>query len=212
MTLSTTHLISISVAFVGLLMVLESFIIINSRGVDVNGELPFMVFGTTFAAGMPAIVGIIGPWSKSWYWYLFIGFLIVSGFMSYIRSRGFTIRVFNGNVKTVQGGVEKILKQQYPKYQKESAQATDGQIVKYTLPDGKYPVQINEKKQGLMNDAYVEIVASEALWNKAFQLELLAFVNQARKRRTTGSVLKGVRPRLIVGVLTVFLGVFLYNM
>lgn len=212
MSLSASQLISISVIFVGLLMVLESFIIISSRGVDVNGELPFMAFGSIFVAGMPAVLNLLGPWNKSWYWYIFLAFLVLSGFTAYIRNRGFAIRMFNSNLKTALNGVEKALKQTKADFQKETKETREGHMVSYTIGDAKYPIIITEKKQTAMSDAHIEITAPEALWNKDLQHELMVFVNLSRKNKTRSSAVNGIRPRLVVGVLMVFLGTYLFNM
>jgi len=211
-SLSASQIISLSVIFVGLLMVLESFIIVNSKGIDVNGELPFMTFGSLFAAGMPAILGLLGPWNKSWYWYIFISFLVLSGFTAYIRNRGFSIRMFNFPLKAALSGLEKALKNAKAEYKKEIKEMRDGPVTQYTIGDGKYPIVVAEKKQSPLLDAHIEIMAPEALWNKKLQHELLAFVNTSRRNLTKSSALNGIRPRLVIGVLMVFLGTYLFNM
>lgn len=193
-------------------MVLESFIIVNSKGIDVNGELPFMAFGTLFAAGMPAVLNLLGPWSKSWYWYIFIAFLIMSGFTAYIRSRGFSIRMFNCTLKIAVSGVEKALKNIQTEFKKETLETREGLITRYTIGDAKYPINILEKKQTALADPHVEITAPEALWNKDLQHELMIFVNLSRRNRTKASTLNGIRPRLVIGVLMVFLGTYLFNL
>ncbi len=212
MSLTASQIISLSVIFVGLLMVLESFIIVNSRGIDVNGELPFMAFGTLFAAGMPVFLGLLGPWNKGWYWYIFIAFLVMSGFTAYIRNRGFSIRMFNFPLKTALLGLEKALKHAKTEYKKEVKEMRDGPVTEYTIGDGKYPVVVTEKKQSPLLDAHIEITAPEALWNKDLQHELMVFVNISRKNLTKSSALNGIRPRLVIGVLMVFLGTYLFNM
>lgn len=212
MALSASQVISLSVIFVGLLMVLESFIIINGKGVDVNGELPFMAFGTLFAAAMPAVLNLLGPWSKSWYWYIFIGFLLMSGFTAYIRNRGFAVRLFHGALKPTLSGLEKALKTAKTEFSKETQETGDGIITKYIIGDGKYPIQVTEKKQTPLTDAHIEITAPEALWNKDLQHELMTFVNLSRKNRTKSSAVNGIRPRLVLGVLMVFLGTYLFQM
>lgn len=212
MSLSASQIISLSVIFVGLLMVLEAFIIVNGKGIDVNGELPFMAFGTIFAAGMPAVIGLIGPWNKSWYWYIFIAFLIFSGFMSYIRQKGFSIRMYNFPLKNALSGIEKALKQAKATYEKEVQETRDGPMTKYIIGSGKYPIQVSEKKQTPLNDAHIEVSAPEALWNKELQHELMVFVNLSRKNMTKASAMNGNRPRLVIGVLMVFLGTYLFNL
>lgn len=212
MSLSASQVISLSVIFVGLLMVLESFIIVNGKGIDVNGELPFMAFGTLFAAGMPAVLNLLGPWNKSWYWYIFIAFLVMSGFTAYIRNRGFAIRMFNYPLKTALSGIEKALRHAHTEYKKDIQETRDGPVTQYTIGDGKYPILISEKKQAPLTDAHVEIMAPEALWNKDLQHELMTFVNLSRKNLTKSSALNGIRPRLVLGVLLVFLGTYLFNM
>lgn len=208
MSLSASLSISLSVVAVGLLMVLESFVIVRSKGVDVNGELPFVAFGTLFCAGLPAVLNLIGPWNKSWYWYLFIAFIIFSGFLSYIRSRGFTIRIFSGQMKNTVIGVEKALKQSGVTYEKTAS--NDGKIATYSLGNPKFPVVVTEKPQSALNEAHIEIVASEALWNKELHAHLMSLVANARKGHTTGKTLKKINVRLFVGVATVFLGAYLY--
>lgn len=204
------QVVGVSVIIVGLLMVLEAFIIVNSKGLDVNGELPFMVFGTLFCATAPALFGIIGPWREQWYWYLFIAFLILSGFMSYIRSRGFTIRFYSGTLKAAQQGVERALKKAGLSWEPVAPSSPDQRMLKYRLGDSKYEIIITEKPQGPLTEEHIEIVASEALWNADLRLSLQDFVAQNRKNRTTGTALKYVRTRLIIGVLTVFFGTYLF--
>ncbi len=169
-----------------------------------------MVFGTLFCASAPALFGIIGPWREQWYWYLFIAFLILSGFMSYIRSRGFTIRFYSGTLKAAQQGVERSLKKVGLRYESVSPAGPDQHMLKYRLDDSKYEVVITEKAQSPLNEEHIEIVAPEALWNAELRLSLLEFAAQNRKNRTTGAALKYVRTRLIVGVLTVFFGTYLF--
>lgn len=212
MSLTATQIISLSAVFVGILMVLESFIIVSSKGVDVNGELPFMVFGTLFAAGMPVVLQILGPWGKSWYWYIFIAFLVISGFMSYLRGRGFLIRIFQGNLKNALNGLERALKQAGLTYQKESKETKQGTDIHFVISDGKYPIIVSEKPDSLLAEAYIEVSAPEALWNKELQHELMVFVNLSRRNRKSSDVMKGFRKKIIVGVLTVFLGAYLFGL
>lgn len=212
MSLSASQIISLSVICVGLLMVLESFIIVNSKGIDVNGELPFMAFGTLFAAGMPAVLNLLGPWNKSWYWYIFIALLIFSGFTAYIRSRGFSIRMFNFPLKAALTGIEKALKLAHAEYKKEVKEMRDGPVTEYTIGNGKYPIVVTEKKQSPLLDPHIEIMAPEALWNKDLQHELMAFINTSRRNLKKSGAINGIRPRLVIGVLMVFLGTYLFNM
>lgn len=210
MSLTVFQIVGVSVIIVGLLMVLEAFIIVNSKGVDVNGELPFMVFGTLFCTVAPALFGIIGSWGDRWYWYLFIAFLVFGGFMSYIRSRGFTIRFYKGTLKASQSAVERALRKAGLTFE-VTAPAKDGPAeVHYKLGDSKYEILVSEKAQSAFNEEHIEIVASEALWNQDLRRGLMEFVSQNRRARTTGSALKHVHTRLIVGVLTVFFGTYLF--
>lgn len=192
-------------------MVLESFIIINGKGIDVNGELPFMAFGTLFVAGMPPLLGLLGAWEKNWYWYILIAFMIMSGFTAYIRSRGFAVRMFNYPLKFALQGVEKALKQAKAEFQKDVQESREGPITRYIIGDGKYPLLVFEKKRTPLNAAHVEITAPEALWNKELQHELMVFVNLSRKNLVRPNAMKGTRPRLIVGMVMVLLGIYLFT-
>jgi Ca2+/Na+ antiporter len=205
-SLSAFQVISIAVVIVGLLMLLESIVIIGGKGIDINGELPFMAFGTLFAAGMPVILNLLGPWEKSWYWYIFVGFLMFSGFTAYIRSRGYTIRLFNIPIKTAIGGLEKALKQNGTAYEKESKVINQENVTKYTIGNGKYPIWVTEKKSSLMLDPHIEIIATEALWNKDLQVHMAAFVMTTRSGRPATNFMKSVFKRLSVGGLTLLLG------
>lgn len=211
MSLTVSQIISLSVVFVGILMVVESFLIVGGKGVDVNGELPFMFFGTMLACATPILLQFLGPWSKSWYWYIFIGFLLFSGFMSYIRSRGFMIRIFEGNLKSAISGVEKALKQSNAQYVKEIKETSQGTVTQFKIGDSKYPIEIRQNEESYIMEPYIEIIAPEALWNADLKHELMIFVNNSRRNRTTGSILKGLRKKIIVGVLTVFLGAYLFG-
>lgn len=211
MSLTVAQIISLATVFVGILMVVESFLIVGGKGVDVNGELPFMFFGTLLACATPVLLQFLGPWSKGWYWYIFIGFLIFSGFMSYIRSRGFMIRIFEGSLKPAIAGVEKALKQINAQYTKETKETSQGTVTKYKIGDSKYPIEIRENAESYITEPFIEIVAPEALWNADLKHELMIFVNNSRRNRTTGSILKGLRKKIIVGVMTVFLGAYLFG-
>lgn len=209
MSLSIFQIISTAVVIVGLLMLLESIVIIGGKGIDINGELPFMAFGTIFAAGMPVFLNLLGPWEKSWYWYIFIGFLMFSGFTAYIRSRGYTVRLFNIPLKTAIGGLEKALKQNGTTYEKETKVVQQESITKYTIGNGKYPILVTEKKNTLTLDPHIEIIATEALWNKDLQIHIAAFVMTTRSGRAATNFMKSVLKRLSVGGLTLLLGVCL---
>lgn len=206
MSFTVFQIISIAVVIVGLLMILESVVIIGGKGIDINGELPFMAFGTLFAASMPVFLNLLGSWEKSWYWYIFIGFLMFSGFTAYIRSRGYTVRFFNIPSKTAIAGLEKALKQLQTEYQKESKVINDETVTKYTLGSGKYPILVTEKKNTLLLDPHIEIIATEALWNKDLQIHLSAFVMTTRSGRAATNFMKSVLKRLSVGGLTLLLG------
>lgn len=211
MSLTVSQIISLAIVFVGILMVVESFLIVGGKGVDVNGELPFMFFGTVLACATPVLLQFLGPWSKSWYWYIFIAFLIFSGFMSYIRSRGFTIRIFEGKLKAAVSGVEKALKQMNAEYVKETKETPQGVVTQFKIGDSKYPIEVTEKPESYIMESYIEIVAPEALWNADLKHELMVLVNLSRMNRQTGSILKGLRKKIIVGVLTVFFGAYLFG-
>jgi len=209
-SLTIFQIISLSVIMVGLLLILESIVIVGGKGIDINGELPFMAFGTLFAAGMPVALNLLGTWEKSWYWYIFVAFLMLSGFTAYIRSRGYTIRVFGGNMRSVSGGVEKVLKQSQTAFQKEIKTIQGGVVSQYTIGEGKYPIHVTERKTSGLSDAHVEIVAPEALWNKELQIHLTSFVGASRSGKDASIALKSTFRRLFVGIATVFMGGYLY--
>lgn len=209
MTLSAFQVISISVIIVGLLLVLESVVIIGGKGIDINGELPFMAFGSLFVGGMPAYLGLLGTWDKSWYWYILIGFLTFSGFTAYVRSRGYTIRLFDTKLQSVVGGLEKSFKQNRTTYQKTEKALQSGTEVQYVFGEGKYPLFVTEKKPSPLLEAHIEIIGTEALWNKDLQLQLSLFVNSRRFNSPATNMMRLVLRRTLVGVLTILLGVYL---
>ncbi len=212
MSFTVFQIISLAVVLVGVLIILESFIIVGGKGVDINGELPFMAFGTLFAAGMPVALQLLGAWGKSWYWYIFIGFLMMSGFTAYIRSRGYTIRLFKASMKSAITGVDFALKQNKITYQKESKELKEGTVTKYTIGDGKYPIFVTDKKRDALIEAHIEIVAPEALWNKDLQYQLKFLVDHSRKDRTATETLKSVLPRILFAMTLIFLGMYLFGM
>lgn len=211
MFFTATQFISLSVVAVGVLMVLEAIVLIGGKGIDVNGELPFMAFGTLFIAAMPYFLNLLGPWEKSWYWYIFIGFLAITGFTAYIRSRGYTIRIIDGHPKSVYTGIENALKAEYNAFTKEDKSLPEGLVTKYTIEGGKYPIFVTIKKRTAFFDKHIEIVAPEALWNKELQIRLTAFAVTSRSGRTTQQSVKSVLPRFSLGGLLIFLGIFLMN-